>query len=495
MCVFHVPFLYLATISVSPFLLIPALLLPVALILAGRLIEQKRRWPISIWRAVYYPAVTAALILPVLFWYLADATFLVTGLVFAFSLGFFTPGTKAIKIVLALLLAVIISRSILLGLEFNGLIGLIALTVAVLGLLGAFTKTSRLSRAYAVIGFLALLHAAAFFSGKPFWRKAEILGHDFVRPVLTVFDQNKNISEGLSGQTQVRFLTEDAGGKYYLAGTRYKFPYLFRINKSDPTKIERISLPGGTSDNLVRVQTDNSVIVGDFEGHRILRVQVDPFRIISELPFSDKRVGLFQAADDFSRLYLVNDLDDSIYSLDPQNLTILAQVAGKGWNAAMLCDSTGEDIYRTGIDGTLTRYRAPSFIQEASAKLRGAYFFNLELDEKGGRLFASSTSRGFLYELDPLTLAIRQEAPIDRGVRFAAYDTVRNILYVGNYFTGELMVIDPKTLQQLGSVYLGPRLRWLEITADKQRLLIASGFGGFEVDLSGLVGYIAGSPD
>ena len=459
LAVCHVPFAYLA------FAGIPVLAAAATICLTPRF-RERHPLAVRIATIAYYFAVAVAMALPLFFLYLTSGRAFAVALVcaalmlpvarrprLAIVAGAVVYGLGAVSI--ATLSPPLIACYAGLGAAFAWLIAR-----------GGLRGVSGVSLAFAAVGLVAFVSAVAFFSGSPFWKKDDVLARDFVHPVFTVFDENPTVAEQLGDRTQVRFLIEDCTGDYWLVGTRRDFAGLFRIRKSDPSRFDRIVLTGGTSDNLVLDCPANTGTLGHFEAHEIVRFSVDPFEVVRRSTFDDKRVGLFRLNDAATRLFVVCDLDPNVYLFAPDGDAPVATGAGREHNAAMIVDRAGANVWRMAIDGRIVRFTAPGMIEAARGKVKGAFFFWEALDERNSRLFVTSTARGAIYELDPQTLEIRRETRTERGVRFVQYDAKRDRLYVGNYFTGDLVVYDPETLAPVASTYLGPRLRWIEIAGD-----------------------------
>jgi hypothetical protein len=513
LAVLHVPFLYLAVGHFGKWLIAPAIAAAAAWVAFRPRWESRAPRTRAALAVAYYLAVAAALALPMLFFYLTDTMGFAASVLLAIlgatvkrsltvphgqrppARGRSAAGRGTVVVFFVAVAALVATKVALLAPVLIALAVIGGVTIGVLAIARGFAGSSRAAAFFAVVGGAATLQIVAFFDGVPAWRWKDVTDLPFVRPILTVFDADADLAHRLRDRTMVRFAAEDCDGRFYLVGTRGRFPGLFRVPRDGTSGTERLPLAGGSSDNLARDcaagRAAGRFLVGDFEGAAILDVTIDPFAVEKSTPFPGKRVGLFRRSADGSRLFVVCDLDPNVYRFDPSGPRLAATAFGQGHNAAMTIDAAGANVWRAGIDGTITRYDGASMIERARVKLPGGFFFWMALDETGGHLFVTSTARGLVYELDPMTLAVRRERSVEKGVRFVVHDARRDRLYVGNYFTGDLLVLDPATLSVLGRVYLGPRTRWIEETGAGDALLVASGFGAFSVDLGGLAQYIA----
>ena len=114
------------------------------------------------------------------------------------------------------------------------------------------------------------------------------------------------------------------------------------------------------------------------------------------------------------------------------------------------------------------------------------HFHRVVLDPETGATYVTYLEFGRVYRIDGRRGILMLEADIGRGVRDLTWDTSRGTLYVGNYITGDVLGLDAQSLEVMGRVFIGSRIRGLAV--DDQRLLATSAVGGISVEIEHLVG-------
>ncbi|MBI2889190.1 MAG: hypothetical protein HYY13_00220 [Nitrospirae bacterium] len=104
-------------------------------------------------------------------------------------------------------------------------------------------------------------------------------------------------------------------------------------------------------------------------------------------------------------------------------------------------------------------------------------------DRVGDQLFFSDLFYGRITRLRLTPTPGFDQLDLERGVRFVAVEPSRRLLAVANYVTGSVVFLGADDLSRRGEVFLGPRVRWLDFSADGRSMYTASSTGIFEVDL------------
>ncbi|MBI9076260.1 MAG: hypothetical protein JEZ02_12700 [Desulfatibacillum sp.] len=86
-----------------------------------------------------------------------------------------------------------------------------------------------------------------------------------------------------------------------------------------------------------------------------------------------------------------------------------------------------------------------------------------------------------VYVLDSQTLATKWKIPTGFGIRCLDFDTKRNWIYVAKYFTGELEVYDYHTGALIGAIEVGPLLRFVGYSQERDSIFTGSSAGILEI--------------
>ncbi len=112
--------------------------------------------------------------------------------------------------------------------------------------------------------------------------------------------------------------------------------------------------------------------------------------------------------------------------------------------------------------------------------------FNKVIEDPDGRVvFATSLQSGRVYRVDRASGALLGSKFLEPGIRWVQLDADRRRLYVGGFVRGHLFVLDPDTLAVERRAFLGRKIRYFEPLADG-RLLLATSAGILELDPSQL---------
>ncbi|MFN3314031.1 MAG: YncE family protein, partial [Hyphomonas sp.] len=94
--------------------------------------------------------------------------------------------------------------------------------------------------------------------------------------------------------------------------------------------------------------------------------------------------------------------------------------------------------------------------------------------EASNELLVTSPVTSEILRLDADTLETKGTLKGPFGVRTLAYDPAREFLFAGSFATGQIRVIDMQTLRPLGTTYLGPWLRSIELDAENATAYVSS---------------------
>ena len=476
----HAPLAYMATARWGKALPGAAVVgIVVAQARAGRLRASAPRLS-RIASVLYYAAVGVGLVVPGYFLFLVAPWYFPLPFVLALAVGL-TRERRAVVALTAIAFLVALFQAYSLGLAASLVMLMAGTAWLVLTADGTVLLLPRAAGACAIAGLLVSIRLAAFLGGTPDHRAERIAAQPGVRVVVS--------PESVGGgsfwtrtPTEVRFLAESRDGRTWYAGTRGKSPGLRAIPK-DGGPPRFLPMPGGVSDDMVLDRDGGRIFVGSYGAGAVYEVDPATLAVRRTLALPGVRVAIFRLAPDEKLLYLIPDDTTGVYLIDAERLALLGRAPHAEANTALLVDADRGRLVRLTNQGRVLLLDRFSLAPLRDKRLAGRLYFNVALDRRRGELFADCMSTGRLFALDRDTLATKRGGRNARGLRFLQYDAKRDLLYAGNFFTGDLVALDPATFAERARVYVGPRPRWVELTDDGDRLLVASGAGGVEVDL------------
>jgi len=105
-----------------------------------------------------------------------------------------------------------------------------------------------------------------------------------------------------------------------------------------------------------------------------------------------------------------------------------------------------------------------------------------------GDIFLVDMMLGRLHRIDPEQLESTDSVFLGIGLKLVVYDAHRDLLYVGNYFTGEFHVVSWRELTVLATVQVGQRNRSIVVLPVNHRVVTNTSCGVFEIDVDRLIG-------
>lgn len=98
----------------------------------------------------------------------------------------------------------------------------------------------------------------------------------------------------------------------------------------------------------------------------------------------------------------------------------------------------------------------------------------ITLLETSNELLITSPVTSEILRLDADTLETKGSLKAPFGVRTLAFDPEREILFAGSFVTGQIRAIDMRTFRPLGTTYLGPWLRSIELDTTTATAYVSS---------------------
>lgn len=285
-----------------------------------------------------------------------------------------------------------------------------------------------------------------------------------------------------------RFLMEACDPQRILYGSREVTHGIVRLEGGRPMETLHVH----TGYNLVTDCTKGIGYVGDYTGGEIDRIDLATFTLLPPVP--KVQIGgptLLQLSPDGRRLYAIDDTNGQFRRIDVatghEDLE-LRECLPNG----LFVDETHGRVYLPSC-GWLDVYATATGRQLGHVDLRrgfdppfpfGPHFHRVTGDPTTGKVFVSYLETGRVYRIDGVSGALEAEKRVGRGVRDITWDAHNHVVWVGNYVTGDLLMLDPDSLDVVGRIPVGRRIRSIEPSLDGRRVYVTSAVGGIRVDVA-----------
>ncbi|HPQ68339.1 MAG TPA: hypothetical protein PKW95_04380 [bacterium] len=288
--------------------------------------------------------------------------------------------------------------------------------------------------------------------------------------------------------SQVMYLARAPESSLFIGGPQNPCRHLLRIDERNLASTKRLDIFGRGNDNIVFDPQDaNLFYIGTVD--EILRCSVEPFQVLERYKLKESIHNLnflhYDPTED--RLFVSYDFAPAVSILDRATLNQIATIPCPD-NARTHDLWFDPPVEQVMVSSTFFfGWRVDTYDLKTLAH-KNAYrwpwdigFHFTTVDPRYRRAFLGSTATGELRILNLDTLAWEKSLQLEPGLRNHNFDRQRGLALVGNYFKGILHVIDSRTLTEIGRLYLGPRLRWVQIDEQTGEWYCTSGAGGFRI--------------
>jgi hypothetical protein len=294
---------------------------------------------------------------------------------------------------------------------------------------------------------------------------------------------------------QTRELTPAPDGKQlYLSSTG--------ASKDNPTRIfgvsagsnrvEEVSDTFGGANTIVFYKKENIVIAMKPYEHKIDFLDGSDLKLKNSISFQGKIKPLWAVVDeDRGKLYALfsrSRYQIAIIDIHQARIEKKYRVAGGAVNAAVFDRNTDKLFVITGFapDGNLLIAFNVKTHKYEKRKLR-SFGYGIASDAGRKLLFVSYMhklfEKGTVEMIDMRKLKSKGLIRSDYGVREIDYDPSTKRLFLGNYLRGTLDVVNPFTGVNLGSYYVGRRIRRVRYSRITGNVYVPTCNGFFKVDV------------
>ncbi|HDH97272.1 MAG TPA: hypothetical protein ENF73_06070 [Proteobacteria bacterium] len=480
--VIHCPAAYIALFKVRWYAgALVILLLWGFLILWTSLKGRRRRLPFFVLCGVYTAAILAATGVPAYFAFLIGG-WLKLAIALATAAALFAAGASRRARVPLVIVALAVACFLTSDIHPSVRLRLLVILAAAL-FIGAFVRAGAVALALAGLGSSVFAVILNFWIGVPIGDLDSVRAQSGVEPIIDYSGVGDDpLLSQLPYFSDIKFVAESCEPDVYLVGVRRRVSGLLRLNAGNPSDRRFFETPSEIGDNAV-VDCESKTIYFGLRSGVLYALDEKTLDVKDKVDLGKPQLGAVYPGS--RRLYVLFDQSGAWAAVDRANLRNVRWLAARGFNNGLLISRDNRRLYHLSNKGVVSIWSAETLTLKRSATVsRGALaFLNMALDDGHGRLYVMSMESGRIEVLDADSLDVVGSGEIARGIRFSIYNPANGMLYVANYFSGELYEVAPKGLAVSRRWYLGPRLRWLELAGDGEAALIASSLGAFRVEL------------
>ncbi len=352
---------------------------------------------------------------------------------------------------------------------------------------GALSSVSRTALAFAVF-FVPIYSRGLIVWQLTFPRSAgEVLGQPGIRALFTYDDPR------LAGRlpAQIMFMTRRPGTEQIVLVPQRPFHELTILTPGASPVVRRVDLGPRGSDNALWDADDSSRLwVGG--GNQFYEISTTAAKILRQTTLGEsfQKLNFVHFDARRNRFAWSQDFGDSLFVVDRETMQLVQRIRAlpKSHFDDVWVDPVRDLIWSDSrychiFGRRLSAYRAEDFQLAKSYTMPWDFGFNFgTIDPVGGRAYLGSTIRGRVQVVDLDNLAVVDDIPVEAGIRCLNFDAVRRWVLIGSYFRGRLFVYDVERRALLGPLFLGKRLRWVEVDAERGVWTTATAAGGFEID-------------
>jgi hypothetical protein len=253
--------------------------------------------------------------------------------------------------------------------------------------------------------------------------------------------------------------------------------------------IKRIKIGTRAGDMAAYIPNEpDAILAGSFG--KLFLLRRDPFRIESTISTQSRLINFIRVDPVNGFVFASQDNGQNVLRFRLQNLhdvSFSPPIDPWSWFFDVAVDPTKKRFYvcPIGFQGVrIVEGDIETLSYTRQAQLKGVMGFMVEIDPDGRQLFIGSFYTGELIVCDLDDLSTKARIPMGMSIRDLTFDPKRRRLYAVNYFAGKIIVLDADRLAIINSVDVGSIARHANLSRDGDELVIRSGAGIFSIDLN-----------
>ncbi len=283
-------------------------------------------------------------------------------------------------------------------------------------------------------------------------------------------------------------------GEYIFIGPHNGEKNFFLISDAKPMRrsdIKRINIGERAGDMAAWLPDEpNAMLVGGVG--KLYELRREPFRIEQEIPVQSKVINFIRIDPENGFVFASQDNAKNVIRFqlrDLRQVSFTKPVGPWTWFFDVAVDPKNKRFYVCPISFhgvRLLEGDAETLDYTRQAPLNGVLSFLLEIDPDGRQLFIGSYFTGELIVCNLDDLSIKTKIPMGMSIRDLTFDSKRRRLYAVNYYAGKIIVLDADRLTIINSLDVGSITRHAGLSRDGDELIVRSSAGIFSIDLDGI---------
>jgi hypothetical protein len=285
-------------------------------------------------------------------------------------------------------------------------------------------------------------------------------------------------------------VTESCDGSILFLSNVFSSPGALAWNRNSGETSELDWIDGAAEQLAIDCET-NSAIVGEYNTGRMMRVAGGSLsgarRILRAKIYKPCRMAHFPGSNLF---YINSDLATFPWLVMDASGNILHKIAMGNIEEILPLE---DDSFIAVSDGMVIRSRFDAaegrLLTVAKKPLPGVgrrfgpLYQHLAFDRLRGNLYVSDFNTGYIFRVRLSDLRVKKIGEYGRGLRHMTSDPNRGLLAVGNYITGNIMLLNGNDGSVVYSKNIGSRLRGVSLSRDGERIYAVSRAGVFELSI------------
>jgi len=300
----------------------------------------------------------------------------------------------------------------------------------------------------------------------------------------TIFDY-KNTFWRSKLESNAHFVVPSCKQTFLIGAKSSKHPSLIEIDMN-LGRIKSFRLPLETVEKPVVCCFPNQIYMSEKSTHRLMELDGDNFSLKRELRLESGRPSSIIYDPAFEKLLIAYADKAKVEIIDRGQLLPIGDIIFDKPVSSMIRNPKTGAFYMVATDGWIYGLSPQSQTPYKVFQAPGFYFYTLNIDPESDQLFVSSILGKKVFAFNFIQGHFTAIYEGKHGMRHMAVDSKRKALYVANFFTGELLVLDTQDLHERFRMDVGVRPQDLDVKKPEDILSFSSSKGAFALDLNSL---------
>ncbi len=183
------------------------------------------------------------------------------------------------------------------------------------------------------------------------------------------------------------------------------------------------------------------------------------------------------------KVYLSTEFQGQVFVLDPRTLELLDTVRWPGAETNRVLVTPDRRMFSLGLwSDPMLRVMDLGTKRQTAALDVGTLSWDMAHDPRTRRIFVPKFMTGQVLVIDDRTLTVKQRWPAGFGARAVRLDAEQRLLYVGAMYDGTVTVLDADSGRRLLRLRLGGHIKGLHLESRTHKVYVGCDCGIFEID-------------